>query len=78
MRQSKNNLFSYKFISSSTVGRSNFIFCKCIGHMIKWVLDNISYDHDPKVKDKGQIMYFLVNVSPLKLLYEAISNITGG
>ena len=28
------------------------------------VLGNVSYDLDPKVKVKGQIMYFLVNASP--------------
>ena len=32
------------------------------------VLGNISCDLDPKVKVKGQIMYFLVNVSPPKRL----------
>ena len=38
------------------------------------VLGNISCDVDPKVKAKDQIMYFLVNVSPLKLLDVATSN----
>ena len=32
------------------------------------VLSDISCDLDPKVKVKGQIMYFLVNVSPPKRL----------
>ena len=31
------------------------------------VLGDISCDLDPKVKVKGQIMYFLVNVSPKRL-----------
>ena len=35
------------------------------------VLGNLSYDLDPRVK--GQIMYFLVNASPLKLLEVAAS-----
>ena len=30
------------------------------------VLGNIPCDLDPKVKIKGQILYFLVNVSPPK------------
>ena len=38
------------------------------------VLGNISCDLDPKVKVKGQIMYFLVNVSPPKRLDVATSN----
>ena len=38
------------------------------------VLGNISCDLDPKVKVKGQILYFLVNVSPPKQLYVATSN----
>ena len=38
------------------------------------VLSNISYDLDPKVKVKGQIMYFLVNVSYPKRLDVATSN----
>ena len=33
---------------------------------MKRVLGNISCDIDPNVKVKGQIMYFLVNVSPPK------------
>ena len=33
---------------------------------MKRVLGNISCDLDPKVKVKGQIMYFLVNVPPPK------------
>ena len=32
------------------------------------VLSNTSYDLEPKVKVKGQIMYFLVNASSPKLL----------
>ena len=32
------------------------------------VLDDVLCDLDPKVKVKGQIMYFLVNASPHKLL----------
>ena len=35
---------------------------------MKRVLGNISCDLDPKIKVKGQIMYFLVNVSPPKRL----------
>ena len=38
------------------------------------VLGDILCDLDPKVKVKGQIMYFLVNTSPLKLLDVATSN----
>ena len=38
------------------------------------VLGNISCDLHPKVKVKGQIMYFLVNVSPPKQSDIAISN----
>ena len=38
------------------------------------VLVDIMCDLDPKVKVKGQIMYFLVNTSPHKLLEEATSN----
>ena len=38
------------------------------------VLGHISCDLDPKVKVKGQIMHFLVNVSPPKRLDVAISN----
>ena len=38
------------------------------------VLGNISCDLDPKVKVKGQIMYFLVNVFPPKRLDVATSN----
>ena len=41
------------------------------------VLGNVSHDLDPKVKTKGQIMYFLVNASPPKLLDVATSNFTG-
>ena len=40
------------------------------------VLGNISCDLDPKIK--GQIMYFLVNVSPLKPLEVATSNFVPG
>ena len=43
-----NNVLSCKCIS-------NLKFCRCIGHMIWRVLDNILYD---------LIMYFLVNASP--------------
>ena len=42
------------------------------------VLGNISCDLDPKVKVKGQIMYFLVNVSPPKRLDLATSNFVAG
>ena len=38
------------------------------------VLGNILFDRDPKVKVKGQIMYFLVNVSPPTRLDVATSN----
>ena len=38
------------------------------------VLGDVSYDLDPKVKVIGQIMYFLVNASPHKLLDVATSN----
>ena len=38
------------------------------------VLGEASCDLDPKVKVKGQIMYFLVNASPHKLLVVATSN----
>ena len=38
------------------------------------VLGDVSYDIDPKVKVKGQIMYFLVNASPHKLFEVATSN----
>ena len=40
---------------------------------MKKVLGNNSYDLDPKVNVKGQIMHFLVNASP-KLLDVATSN----
>ena len=42
------------------------------------VLGNILFDLDPKVKVKGQIMYFLVNVSPPKRLDLATSNFVAG
>ena len=42
--------------------------------MMKRVLGDISCDLDPKVKVKGQILYFLVNVSPPKRLDLATSN----
>ena len=42
--------------------------------MIERVLGNISCDLDPKVKVKGQILYFLVNVSPPKWSDVATSN----
>ena len=38
------------------------------------VLGDVSCDLDPKFKVKGQIMYFLVNLSPHKLFEAAISN----
>ena len=38
------------------------------------VLGDVLCDLDPKVKFKGQIMYFLVNTSPHKLLETATSN----
>ena len=38
------------------------------------VLGDILCDLDPKVKVKGQILYFLVNASPHKLLEVATSN----
>ena len=40
------------------------------------VLGDVSCDLDPKVKVKGQIMYYLVNDSPHKLLEVATSNFT--
>ena len=40
--------------------------------MMKRLLGNILFDIEPKVK--GQIMYFLVNVSPPKRLDVATSN----
>ena len=44
---------------------------------MKKVLSNILCDLDPKVKVKGQIIYFLVNASPPKLLNVATSNFVG-
>ena len=41
------------------------------------VLGNTSCDLDPKVKVKGQIMYFLVNASSPKPLDIATSNFPG-
>ena len=38
------------------------------------VLGDVLCDLDPKVNVKGQIMYFLVNTSPHKLLEVATSN----
>ena len=38
------------------------------------VLGDVLCDLDAKVKVKGQIMYFLVNASPHKLLEVATSN----
>ena len=38
------------------------------------VLGDVLCDLDPKVKVKGQIIYFLVNASPHKLLEVATSN----
>ena len=38
------------------------------------VLGDVLCDLDPKVKVKGQIMYFLVNTSPPELLETATSN----
>ena len=38
------------------------------------VLGDVSCDLDPKFKVKGQIMYFLVNASPHRLLEVATSN----
>ena len=49
-------------------GSSNFKFCLCICHMMSRVLGDVLCDLEPKVKVKGQIMYFLVNESPHKLL----------
>ena len=42
---------------------------------MKRVLGNIACHLDPKVK--GQIMYFLVNASPLKPFDEVTSNFVG-
>ena len=41
------------------------------------VLGNMSSDIDPKVKVKGQILNFLVNVSPPKSFDEVTSNSVG-
>ena len=38
------------------------------------ILGDVSCDLDPKVKVKGQIMYFLENASPHKVLEVATSN----
>ena len=38
------------------------------------VLGDVSCDLDPKVKVKGQIMYFLENASPHNVLEVATSN----
>ena len=38
------------------------------------VLGDVLCDLDPKVKVKGQIMYFLITASPHKLLEVATSN----
>ena len=56
---------------------SNFNFCRCIDHMMKWEISNIVCDLDLGIKVKGQIMYFLVNASPPKLLDVATSNFAG-
>ena len=40
------------------------------------VLGDVLCDLDPKCKVKGQIMYFLVNISSHKLLEVATSNFT--
>ena len=45
---------------------------------MKRVLGNILCDLDPNVKVKDQIMYFLVNVFPLKRLDLATSNFVAG
>ena len=45
---------------------------------MKRVLGNILCDLDPKVKVKGQILNFLVNVSPPKRLDLATSNFVAG
>ena len=39
------------------------------------VLGDVLCDLDPEVMVKGQIMYFLVNASPHKLLETAIQNL---
>ena len=52
-----NNIFSCKCISSLTVGCSNFILRRCIGHMMGRVLGNIFCDLDPTVKVKGKTHY---------------------
>ena len=67
------NVFSCKFISSQTVGSSNNKLHRCIGHMMWRVLGNILCD----LEGQGQIMYFLVNASPPKLLEVAASNFAG-
>ena len=45
---------------------------------MKRVLGNILCDLDPKVKVKGQILNFLVNVSPPNWLDLATSNFVAG
>ena len=42
-------------------------------HDVK-VLGDVSYDLDPMVKVKGQIMYFLVNASPHNFFEVTTSN----
>ena len=65
-RSRSNNVFSCKCIFSLTIGCSNIKLCWCIGHMKLRVLGNILCDLDPLARPwgKGQIMYFLRNVSP--------------
>ena len=41
---------------------------------MSWVLGDVSCDLDPKVKVKGQIMYFLENASSRNVLEVATSN----
>ena len=45
--------------------------------MMSRVLGNILCDLDPKVKVKGQILYFLVNVCPPKAFDVVTSNSVG-
>ena len=55
--------------------RSNLKLCTCIGHMMQKVLAIILCGLNPKVK--GQIMHFLVNANPPKLLDIPTSNFAG-
>ena len=58
-------------------GHSNFKLCRGISDKMKREHGNTSYDIEPKVKPNGQIMYFLVNAYPPKLLDVAAANFAG-